>query len=209
MLPKLQQSSIANSLRRDNLASQIQCTSSPIQAKISWKEWLASKIIRCTGHGKTTTLPRILTVLSETFPSSTYPRKNWRIPFTSRSMNWLDQDHSQSILRCMATEATLPALSKKRNSFKSQCLNQGLFKREKWQFLNFGDTTIEGIFQLKSITKTLCQSWCGRCQSRVWTIITTFPYFLMELGKSSIHTDPLLFWVLTIYWKKEAIRYCQ
>ena len=37
MLPKLQQSSIANSLRRDNLASQIQCILLSIEVRTSLK----------------------------------------------------------------------------------------------------------------------------------------------------------------------------
>lgn len=87
MLPKLQQSSIANSLRRDNLASQIQCTFLSTQAKISSKTSWESKTTNLTSHGKTNMLPRTLILPSETFPKSTSPKINSNKHTTSQFTN--------------------------------------------------------------------------------------------------------------------------
>lgn len=76
MLPKLQQSSIANSLRRDNLASQIQCTLIYIQAKINSKIYSANKIMSLIGPGKINMHPKIHIHPSETSLKSISPKKN-------------------------------------------------------------------------------------------------------------------------------------
>lgn len=75
MLPKLQQSSIANSLRRDNLASQIQCTYTYMQVKINSKVYLANRIISLISLGKINTLLKIPILLLEIFLKSIYQKK--------------------------------------------------------------------------------------------------------------------------------------
>jgi len=150
-----------------------------MQARINSREWSASRAIKCINHGKMTMHPKILIVLLEIFQRNTCQKTRWRRQSTSQFMSWLYQDLFQSTPRYMVTEEIPPAPYKKRNNFKSQCLNQELFKSEKCLSPNFDDIMIEGIFQLKLITKTHFQSWCGKCQWKVWTIITIFPYFLM------------------------------
>ena len=76
MLPKLQQTSIANSLRRDNLASLIQCNTPTTQPKTNSKTCSANRIINHTNPGKINTPPKIPTRPSEISPKSISPNKN-------------------------------------------------------------------------------------------------------------------------------------
>jgi hypothetical protein len=76
MLPKLQQSSLANTLRRENLASQIQCKLLLTKARINSRTFLENKIINPINHGKILMRPRILILLSEIFQKSIFLKKN-------------------------------------------------------------------------------------------------------------------------------------
>lgn len=87
MLPKLQQSSVANSLRRDNLASLIQCNTPTTQAKTNSKTYSANRITNHTNPGKISTRPKIPTRPSEISPNSTSPKKNSNRLFINPSMN--------------------------------------------------------------------------------------------------------------------------
>ena len=87
MLPKLQQSSLATSLRRDNLASQIQCTYLSIQARTNSKASSINKTMRPISHGKISMLPKTLIVHLETSLVNTSPNKKPKKCFMSPSMN--------------------------------------------------------------------------------------------------------------------------
>jgi len=145
MLPKLQQSSIANSLRRDNLASQIQCTTLLIQAKTNSKTSLESKTINPTNHGKTHMRPKTLTLPSATSPKSTSQKKSLNRLCTNPSMSLRSQALSPSIQKRAESEAALQAPSKRRQSSRNQCPNQAHSKRGKSPFLSSDATTIEEI----------------------------------------------------------------
>ena len=87
MLPKLQQSSLANTLRRDNLASQIQCTPYPTQAKTNSRASSGSKTTNPTNHGRTNTPPRTPTPPSATSPENTSLRTNSKTLLTNPCTN--------------------------------------------------------------------------------------------------------------------------
>lgn len=87
MLPKLQQSSLATSLRRDNLASQIQCNSPITQVKISLKESSISKTTKHTNHGKINMPLKTLTAPLVISPKNTCLNKKSKMSTTNRFMN--------------------------------------------------------------------------------------------------------------------------
>jgi hypothetical protein len=76
MLPKLQQSSLANTLRRENLASQIQCKLLLTKVRISSRAFLENKIINPINHGKILMHLRILILLLEIFPKSIFLKRS-------------------------------------------------------------------------------------------------------------------------------------
>jgi hypothetical protein len=155
MLPKLQQSSIANSLRRDNLASLIQCKSISTQVKINSKIYLANKTINPTNHGKISMPPKIHTRPSETSPKNISPKKNSKKLHTNPCMNSLSRDLWQKILKEVVLEDALQALSKKRRNSKNQCQNQVHSRKDKSPLLNLEDTMIEEICLSEWIIKIL------------------------------------------------------
>jgi len=146
MLPKLQQSSIASSLRRDNLASLIQCKSISMQAKINSKIYSANRTINLINHGKINMLLKIHTHPSETSPKSTFPKKNSKRLHISPYMNSLCRDLWQNIPKGVVLEDAQLALSKKRRNSKNLFLNQVHFRKDKLQLLNSEDTMIEEIY---------------------------------------------------------------
>ena len=194
MLPKLQQSSIAQSLRRDNLASQIQCNPHPSQAKISSRILSANKLMTATNHGKTTTPPKTRTPRSEISPRSTSPKKNSKTAPTNPTTNSHFRDRSPSTLVLTATEEKPRAPSKRSSSIKNQSRNPELSRKEKSLLQSSEGTTIEETFPSESTTKTPCPNSYGKSQFNHSTIITIFRFSLMGLVKSLIHTDPLLSW---------------
>lgn len=206
MLPKLQQSSLANTLRRDNLASQIQCTPSSTKARTNCVEFLANRTMSPISHGRTNMPQKIHTVPSEISRRSTFPRKSSRTASTSLSMNSLSLDPLPNTPNRKALEARLPALSKKRQSSKNQCQNQGHSRREMCQLLNFAGIMIVEIYQFESITKTLCQSWCGRYRSSRLTTIIIYPFSLTGHEKNSTLIALSPFLAPTICWIKAATR---
>jgi hypothetical protein len=156
MLPKLQQSSLANSLRRDNLASQIQCTYPTIKARINSKAWSAGRTIKCTNLGKINTPPKTLTVPSVISPKSICRKKNWRRQRTSQFISSPSPDPSISIRKLMVAEERPPVLWKKSRTLWSQHQNQEPFKKDRSPYRSFAATMIEEIFPSKSTIKILC-----------------------------------------------------
>lgn len=143
MLPKLQQSSLAQSLRRDNLASQIQCSSLLTQAKINSKASSASRTTTLTNHGRTITHPKIRTPPSETSQKNTYQKKESRILSTNPFMNSPSRDLLPSIRGTRAPEARHRVLSKKEANFKSLYLNLEPSRRDRSLHLNSEGTMTE------------------------------------------------------------------
>jgi hypothetical protein len=180
MLPKLQQSSIANSLRRDNLASQIQCTLLTIQAKTNSKVFLANKTTNPTNHGKINMPLKIHIHPLETSPKSTSQKRKSKRLFTNLFMNSHSQDPSQNIPKKMESEDVIQALSKKKHLFRNQYPNLALSRRDKSPLLNSEDTMTEEIYLSEWTIKILYLSSYGKLQSSPWTTITIYQFSLME-----------------------------
>ena len=147
MLPKLQQSSIANSLRRDNLASQIQCNSNITKAKTNSKASFLNKTINPINHGKITTLPKTLIVHSEISLKNIYPKIKLSNRTTNLSINILFQDPWLNMNVQEEMEAKVQALSKKDKNFKSLYLNQELLSSEISLHHSSEGTMTEEIYQ--------------------------------------------------------------
>ena len=77
MLPKLQQSSLAQSLRRDNPATLVQSTFIFTQPRINLKTLSESQIMRHTSLGKINLLEKILIQHLVTFQLNTYPKRSF------------------------------------------------------------------------------------------------------------------------------------
>lgn len=158
MLPKLQQSSLANSLRRDNLASQIQCIYPTIKARINWKAWSANRTTKCTDLGKINMPPKTRTVPLEISQKSIYPKRNWRRQRMSQFISLPSQDLWLNIRKLRVVEERPPVLSKKSKTLSSPHQNQEPFKKDRSPFRSFDAIMIEEIFPLKSIIKILSPS---------------------------------------------------
>lgn len=158
MLPKLQQSSLANTLRRDNLASLIQCTHLLIKVRINSKTSSANRTMKAINLGKIHTLLKILTVLSEIFPKSIYLKRNWKRLHTSLSTNWRFQDLCLNIRNRTEVEVEHRVLSKRSKSYWNLCPNQVRFKKDRWPSLSFDAITIEVIFPSKWTIRVLFPS---------------------------------------------------
>lgn len=141
MLPKLQQSSLAQSLRRDNLASQIQCTHSLIQARTNSKASSENKTTNAINHGRTITHPKIHIRPSETSPGNIYPRRKSKKYNMSQFTNLHSPAPSPNIQDIRAQEEKLPAPFKRKASFKSLYPNLGPSRKDRSQPHNLEDTT--------------------------------------------------------------------
>ena len=155
MLPKLQQSSLANTLRRDNLASQIQCTPFLTKARTNFAAFWASRTTSPTSHGRTHTHPKTHIHPSEIFPKSTSPTPNSKRPHTNPFTNSPSRDPSQKIHVRRASEARLRALSKKKQISRNLYRNLALSRSEKCRLLSSEGTMIAEIYPSGSTTKTL------------------------------------------------------
>lgn len=209
MLPKLQQSSLAQSLRRDNPASHLQCQIFFIQAKINSKALLVNKLINAINHGRTILLLKILIHALETFLRSISPNKNSKMCIMNLLMNshYLDLFLSTTVI--MEMEVKHLPLSRKNANFKSQSLSLEHTKKEMCQLHSSGDIMIEEIFQLELTIKTLCQSQSGKFQWKLLIIIITYQFSSMELDKNMTLTEHLQFWEHTTFSTKEAIKFYQ
>lgn len=156
MLPKLQQSSLANTLRRDNLASQIQCTYCLTQVRTNSRVFSANKTTKPTSLGRIHTHPKTHIVLLVTFQGSISPRTNSRKRLMKQSMNLLSLVRLPSIPGIRAAAAGLQALSRRRTSSKNQCQSLAPLRREKCQPQSSEGITIVAICPSESITKTHC-----------------------------------------------------
>ena len=206
MLPKLQQSSLAQSLRRDNPASHLQCNYRLTQAKINSKASSASKTTNAINPGRITTLPKTHTPALATSPKNTYPKKNSKTPTMNQFTNLPTPDPFRNTPDPMETEEKPQAPSKKKQSFKNQSPSQEPSRKEMSLLQSSEDTTTEETYPSELTTKILYPNWSGKFQFSPWITITTCLSSWMEPGKSLTPIDPLPFSALTTYCKKEATR---
>ena len=184
MLPKLQQSSIANSLRRDNLATQMQCIHTFIQVRTNSKASYSSKTTNPINLGKITMHPKIHIVPSEISPNNTSPKIKSSSLIMNPSMRTHFQDHSRNITDHTEMEAEVPAHSKRNQNSKNLSPNQEPSRKETSLPHNSEGTMTEEISPSESTIKIHNLNSTGKFQSSLWTIITIFPFSLMEPEKS-------------------------
>lgn len=166
MLPKLQQSSLANSLRRDNLASQIQCKLSPLfQARISLKIYYSNRTINHSSPGKINMHPRTPILPLETSLKSTCRKIRSKRPGMNKSTKLPCLVLWPNTPNRMESEAEPPVLSRKRFNSKSLPQNLELLKKDKWPHQNSVDTMTAETYQLESTIKTPYPNWHGKWQS--------------------------------------------
>ena len=155
MLPKLQQSSLAQNLRRDNPATLIQGIKSFIQLKTSWKISSARPITSHTSLGRIIMPQKILILPSEIFPRSTCQRPSCRkkptLPITSK----LCQDLWTSMSVIGATEESPHLQYKKGNPSKTLLLKVEPYKKEKFLLQTFAGIMIVAIYPSESIINPL------------------------------------------------------
>lgn len=92
MLPKLQQSSIAQSLRKDNPANHNYCNSFFTQAKTKSKVSSAIPTTKTINPGKTNSHQKTHTLPLATSPRTTSPKKNSSTKLTNLITNPLSLD---------------------------------------------------------------------------------------------------------------------
>lgn len=145
MLPKLQQSSLAQSLRRDNPATLIQSRYLLMQLRISWKTLLAELIINPINLGRISMPQRILIPPLEISQVSTCLRKKYK----RKDMNQINSskclDLSINMKEWEGQEEEHLLLYKKSNNFIPHLQRVELSKKEMCLHPNLGVTTIEEI----------------------------------------------------------------
>ena len=154
MLPKLQQSSLAQSLRRDNPASHLQCIYCIIKVRINSKVSLENKLINAINLGRTITLPKILILALVISQRSTFQKRNSRMLIMNLLMNSPSRDLYRSTLVTTEMVAKHHQLFRKRHNFKNQSQNQEPSKKEMFLHLSSEGIMIEEIFQSELTIKT-------------------------------------------------------
>ena len=153
MLPKLQQSSLAQSLRRDNPASLIQGTSFLTKPRINLKILLIDQIINHTNLGKINTHLKIHIHLLEIFQINTSQRKRLKKKDMSQTMSWLCLVLFISLRGWGEQEEKHLLLWRKSHNLKLHLQRVEPFKREMFLLHNSVDIMIEQIYRLKLIIK--------------------------------------------------------
>lgn len=209
MLPKLQQSSIAQSLRRDNPANHNYCNYSFIQVRINLKISQAILPMKIINPGKPNSHPKIhirlletsLKIISPKLKQKTKPlRLTMKIPFQDLLAKTKEKEELEEKLH--------PPQKRKRalmHLFQSvEPSKKGIFHSP-----NLEDITIEEIYQSVSIIKAPLQNYYGKFQQKPQTIITICLYSLMEFVKKQTLTDHFLRWVHTISQIKVEVKFFQ
>ena len=163
MLPKLQQSSIAQSLRRDNPANHNYCNCAFIQAKTNWKTSSATTATKIINLGRTN-LPQKTHIL----PLVTSPKNTFRNPNSlKRRMNQttkaLSQVPSPNIKEREEPVESVQAPSKRRRASMNPFQSVELSKKDKSHFQSSEGIMIGETSPFALTTKAQLQSWSGRC----------------------------------------------
>ena len=167
MLPKLQQSSLAQSLRRDNPASLIQGTSFITKPRINLKIWLIVQIMNHINLGKISMLLKTLILLLEIFQISIFQRKKFKKEDINRTMNWLYLDLFISLKDWKEQVEKHRLLWRKNLSLKLHLLRAEPLKKDKSLLHNSEGIMTEQIYQLKLIIKAQHWNWSGKSQLKV------------------------------------------
>ena len=154
MLPKLQQSSIANSLRRDNPTTLLQCTISLTKARTSLKLFLANKITNPISLGRINMPPKIHILPLEIFLKSIYLKKNLKMPLINLFTSLHILARLLSILKLKVWEEKVPALCRKSLNFKNLSPNQEPFRKDKFLHQSLEGIMTEETYQSELTIKT-------------------------------------------------------
>ncbi len=148
MLPKLQSSSLAQTLKRENLAFQVQCNYlSLFQVKINLRDFSEDRTTKTINLGKIIMLLRIPTVHLVTSLNNIFLRRKLLNRNMSLDMNWQCQDLWPNTNDQEVTEENVLRQYKKRKHLKSLYQFPELSKRETFPNLNSEGITIELTFQ--------------------------------------------------------------
>ncbi len=154
-------------------------------------------------------LLKILIVLLEISPRSTFLRRSSRKHTTNPFTSIPSQDRLQSTARGTVSEEEHQARFRKRLSSRSQCQSRAPSKKDKCLHLNSEDTMIEEICPFALTIKTPSPNWSGKYQSNLWIITTICQFSSMGPDRNSIPIDHSRFWALTICWIREVTKSCQ
>lgn len=146
MLPKLQQSSLAQSLRRDNPATLIQSNSSLMQRRINSRTLLARRTINHTNLGKINMHPRIPILPLETSLKIILQRGSYRKKDMNPINRWHYQVHYKSKKDFKEQEESAHQPCKKRRPSSLHHPRVEHFKKEMCQLPNFGDIMTEETY---------------------------------------------------------------
>ncbi len=145
MLPKLQQSSLAQSLRRDNPATLVQSTFILTQPRINLKTLSENQITRHTSPGKINLLQKILIRPLVTSQLNTYPKRSFNKKGILQTNNSLFRVRYISMKDWGAMEEKLHPHCRKNISFNLLPQKVEHSKSETCLPLNFVVTMIEEI----------------------------------------------------------------
>lgn len=167
MLPKLQQSSIAQSLRRDNPANHNYSTYMLIQMRINSKTSLATPTMKTINPGRITTPPKIHIHPLEISPPIMYPRTSSKIKLTSPITKAPSQDLYPSKKEKEELEECAPPPLKRKKASKSPSLSVEPSKREMFLLQNSEDIMIVEIYPSALTTKAPVLNFCGKYQPKL------------------------------------------
>ena len=209
MLPKLQQSSLAQNLRRDNPVTLAQSTFALTQLRTNWRTLCSKPIMSHISHGKISMPQKTLTLLLVISRKTICPNRKPNKKSITPTMSWRCRDLCKSMTDPKETEATAPQPSKERKPLKTHLQKVELSKKERCRSQTLEGTTIEEIYQLELIIKVRSPNWSGRFQLNLLTTITTYPSFSTAAERKSTLTAHSQSWAHTIYWTKEAAKFFQ
>lgn len=184
MLPKLQQSSLAQSLRRDNPATLVQSTINLIKPRINLKTLWENPIMSHISPGKINLLLKILIQPLVTSQLSIYLRRSSNKKGILLTNNLLFQVLSINTKGWEEMEEKLLLLYKRKINFSLHLQKAEHFRRDKSLPPNFVVTMIEEICQSGSTIKVHSLNSFGKYQHKVLIIIIICLYFLMVLAKN-------------------------
>lgn len=207
MLPKLQQSSLAQSLRKDNPALLIQGIRNLMKPRISWRTSWTDLTTSHINHGKINTPLRTHTHPLGISRAITSPRRRWLKQGVNLTMSWPFRVLFISLRDWEELVEWLHLLWRRNPTSSHLHPKVELSKKGKCLLQNSEGTMTGLICPLKLITRARLSNWCGKYLLKVWITITTCLSSSMDVGKKSTLIVPLPLWEHMICWTKEEARF--
>lgn len=206
MLPKLQQSSIAQSLRRDNPANHNYCNSTLIQARTNSKTLSVTPAMKIINPGRTNLPPKTHILPSAISLRNTCPNPNSWIRRMNQTTKAPFLVPSPNIREREELEASAQVPSKRRRALMNQSLLVGPSKNDKFHFQSSEDIMIGAIYLSELTIKVPPPNSSGRSLQKLWTITTTFLSSWTAADRKLIHIGHSLFWELTTSLRKVEVK---